>query len=78
MNSLTGGGASTLSAWVKQAADSGDYGSSILSLGNGGTSDVRFLLSSADDEQIKCGFYGNDRITTTVLPLAAWKHVAWV
>jgi hypothetical protein len=78
VNDVAGSGPSTLSGWVKQAADSGDLGSSIISFGDGTTSDARFVLVRADQNQIKCGFYGNDKITTTVLPLDVWKHMAWV
>jgi len=77
-NDVSGNGASTMSGWVKQAADSGDNGSSIISVGNGTSNQSRFLLSVADQDNLKLGFYNNDKITTTILPLAAWKHVVWV
>jgi hypothetical protein len=77
-NDLTGSGPSTLSGWVMQAADSGDNGSSIISFGNGSLNQSRFLLSLADQQKIKCGFYGNDKLSNTILPLTTWKHVVWV
>jgi hypothetical protein len=76
-NDLTGGTPSTLSAWVRQANDPGDNGSAILSFGTGSLNDARFLLSRAEQDRLKCGFYGNDEFAT-VLPLETWKHVAWV
>ena len=77
-NDVTGDGPSTLSGWVNQAADSGDDGSAIVSFGNGVLNHARFLLSLADEQRVKVGFYGNDELADTVLPRATWKHVAWV
>lgn len=76
-NTLLGEVPSTLSAWVRQQDDNGDNGSAILSLGEGATNSARFLLSAAEEDRIKCGFYGNDQFAETVLPLDVWKHVAW-
>jgi hypothetical protein len=75
---LAGTGPSTMSGWVRQAADSGDNGASIVSVGNGASNRSRFLLSRAEQDRIKVGFYGNDEFASTVLPLDTWKHVAWV
>jgi hypothetical protein len=76
-NDITGNGPSTLSAWVKQSTDSGDYGSGVISLGNDSTNQARFLLSSADSQKLKCGFYGNDDLTSTILATGVWKYLAW-
>jgi hypothetical protein len=79
-NDITGSGPSTLSGWVNQANDTndtGDLGSSVISLGNGTTGQARFLLSVADSKRVKCGFYSNDDLTTTVLDQGQWSFLAW-
>jgi hypothetical protein len=75
---LAGSGPTTMSGWIRSAADSGDNGSSIVSVGNGASNRSRFLLARAEQDRIKVGFYGNDEFASTVLPLDTWKHVAWV
>jgi hypothetical protein len=77
-NDITGGGSSTLSGWVKPAADSGDLGSAMITLGNANSSQARFLLSTDDRGKVKCGFYSNDDLSNTALPIGTWKHLAWV
>ncbi|HKP59101.1 MAG TPA: LamG domain-containing protein [Polyangiales bacterium] len=76
-NDITGNGPSTLSGWVFQATDNGDYGSAVISIGNGTTGQARFLLSSADSDRVKGGFYGNDDLSTSVLTIGQWSFVAW-
>lgn len=79
-NTLTGSGPSTFSAWVQQAEDTSDVGSSVLCIGSGGTNEARFLFSSAtvDSDRVKIGFYSNDAVSNTKLPRGVWKHLAWV
>lgn len=76
-NDITGNSPSTFSGWVQQAADSGDNGSSLLSIGSGSVDRARFLLSLADSSHVKVGFYGDDDLTNTTLTLGAWTFVAW-
>jgi hypothetical protein len=76
-NDITGNGPSTLSGWVKQQTDSGDYGSGIVSLGSPSNGQARFLLSLADQQKVKCGFYGNDDLTTSILATGVWKYLVW-
>jgi hypothetical protein len=78
LNDITGSGPSTLSGWVNQAADSGDYGSGMVSLGNDTSGQARFVLSLADSQRVKGGFYSNDDLTTTVLTTGTWSHLAWI
>ena len=78
LNDLWGSGPSTFSGWVKQAGSLGEYGTSMLSLGDGNSDgSVRFMLSHADAGKVKCGFYGNDDLTTAILPLDEWKYLTW-
>jgi len=35
-------------------------------------------LSLAEESAVKCGFYGDDATTNTVLPTATWKYLVWV
>jgi hypothetical protein len=76
-NDITGSGPSTLSGWVNQAADSGDYGSAVVSIGNGTTGQARFVLSAADSDKVKCGFYGSDDLSNTVLSNGQWSFLVW-
>jgi hypothetical protein len=78
VNDVTGSGPGTLSGWVDQAADSGDNGASIISFGTGRVNESRFLLTVAEQQRLKVGFYGNDKQPATVLPHGAWKYIAWV
>lgn len=77
-NDFTGSGPSTVTGWVNQAADSGDNGSAIISFGSGSLNRSRFLLSVAEQQKIKIGFYGNDKQPDAVLTQKMWKYVAWV
>jgi hypothetical protein len=78
-NSLWGNQASTFSGWVKQAGSLGEYGTCMISVGGQGDADhtARFLLSHADDGKVKAGFYGDDDLTTAVLPQDEWKYLSW-
>ena len=77
-NDLWGSGPSTFSGWVKQAGSLGEYGTSVLSVGDGNQDgSARFVLSHADDGRVKCGFMGDDDLTTAVLPLDEWKYLSW-
>lgn len=77
-NDLWGSGPSTFSGWVKQEGSLGEYGTSMISLGDGtGDGSARFMLSHADDGKVKCGFYGNDDLTTAILPRQEWKYLTW-
>ena len=76
-NDITGSGPSTLSGWVYELDDDRDRGSSVVSIGNGNTGQARFLLSSADNDRVKCGFYGNDDLATTVLDRGVWSFLTW-
>lgn len=77
-NDLWGSGPSTFSGWVKQQGSLGEYGTSVLSIGDGTLEgSARFMLSHADSGRVKCGFMGNDDLTTAVLPLAQWKYLTW-
>jgi hypothetical protein len=50
----------------------------MISLGDGSRDgSVRFMMSHADDGKVKCGFFGNDDLTTAVLPLNEWKYLTW-
>jgi hypothetical protein len=79
INDLWGSGPSTFSGWVRQAGSLGQYGTSMISLGGDNDSEgsARFMLSHADDSKVKCGFYGNDDLTTAILPLDEWKYLTW-
>lgn len=77
-NDLWGSGPSTFSGWVKQAGSLGEYGTSMISVGDGtANGSARFMLSHADDGRVKCGFMGDDDLTTAVLPLDEWKYLSW-
>lgn len=78
VNDLWGSGPSTFSGWVKQRGSLGEYGTSMISLGDGATDgSARFLFSRAEDGKVKCGFFGDDDLTTAVLPLNEWKYLSW-
>ena len=77
-NDVSGSGSSTISGWVKLAADSGDLGSAMFTIGNGNTSQARFVIPLDDRGKIKCGFYSNDDASNTALPTGSWKYVVWV
>ena len=78
VNDLVGSGPSTFSGWVKQAGNLGEYGTSMLSVGDGSADgSARFMLSRADYDQVKCGFFGDDDLTTAILPLEQWKYLTW-
>ena len=77
-NDLWGSGPSTFSGWVKQAGSLGEYGTAMISVGDGALDgSARFMLSHADDGRVKCGFMGDDDLTTAVLPLNEWKYLSW-
>lgn len=77
-NDLWGSGPSTFSGWVKQAGSLGEYGTAMISVGDGTVDrSARFMLSHADDGRVKCGFMGDDDLTTAVLPLDEWKYLSW-
>lgn len=77
-NDFTGGGASTISAWVYQSLDSSAYGSAVISFGNESTNEARFLLSLDNNtsDRIRFGFYSND-ITGVELSTDVWSYVVW-
>jgi hypothetical protein len=77
-NDLWGSGPSTFSGWVKQVGSLGEYGTAMISVGDGTVDrSARFMLSHADDGRVKCGFMGDDDLTTAVLPLDEWKYLSW-
>ena len=79
---ITGGGSSTMSAWVDEAPSSAAYSYALIVIGTAATDQARwfYAMHGGHNQSICAGLYSDDDVPSpaNILPDTSWKKLDWV
>jgi len=79
---VTGGGSSTMSAWIDAAPSATAYSYALIVIGTAQTDEARwfYAMHGGHNQTLCAGLYSDDHVPSPpeVLPATTWKKVDWV